>query len=167
MCSPSNNAVVNSLISQESLWNYIYSQRLERKKRMGLITHGITFWKYLNIYCILLMFFCLLAWKTLLPPSERNKKKEIQISRCGGIDEVEKLWLKGMINPLLDGLLFLSCSTYSCKSNIQDTAGVAKFNFAYVPRKVSQCILQLFMLWPFITVSALAGTISCLDFSVE
>lgn len=40
---------------------------------------------------------------------------------------------------------------------LQDTSGVAKFNFAYSPRKVSQCILQLFMLWPCISMSALAG----------
>lgn len=94
---------------------------LGRKTGMGLIAHDITFWKYQSIYCTLVIFFHLLSWKTLVPlPSERKKKKEIQISRYGGIDEVEKLWLKGTMNPLLGADLLIPLSTHSSKSNTSE-----------------------------------------------
>lgn len=93
ICYPSNHVVVYSLTSRASLWNYIYAQMSGRKTGMGLITHDITFWKYQNIYCILPIFSICWHGKLCYPyhQKESKKKKEIQISRCEWIDEVEKL----------------------------------------------------------------------------
>lgn len=158
---------------------------------MGPVTHCIWLLGYQNIHRLLPILSASWHGKLLCYLYHQKEKKKKKKSKCVRWSSSGwRVWWSRQ-QPLcsLYHLLHIAASLIlqafpllpisvqvTKKNNLAKpspslfTAGVAKFNFAYAPRKASHYILQCYSCCGFtycIIMSALAGNISCLDFGVE